>query len=131
MDLEAQRLLDEQGLEGLFCDPDFHDRALAGVADALRYSLASARPVTHIGIGQARVEKVASNRRIETPNGRVSFDRSAIVREPELRALPEGLVDPWLKTLSFWAGDEHLPRFRASPSTRSPTTVKVRSQATT
>ena len=108
MDLEAQRLLDEQGLEGLFCDPDFHDRALAGVADALRYSLASARPVTHIGIGQARVEKVASNRRIETPNGRVSFDRSAIVREPELRALPEGLVDPWLKTLSFWAGDEPL-----------------------
>jgi hypothetical protein len=108
MDLEAQRLLDRQGLQGLFCDPDFHDKALGRVADALRDSLASARGVTHIGTGQARVEKVASSRRIETPDGRVSFDRSAIVRDPELRALPEGLVDPWLKTLSFWSGDEPL-----------------------
>ena len=108
MDLEAQRLLDEQGLKGLFCDPEFNERTLSRIAEALRGSLSSARPVTHIGSGQARVESVASNRRIETPGGRVSFDRSAIVREAELRALPEGLVDPWLKTLSFWDGDEPL-----------------------
>ena len=108
MDLEAQRLLDKQGLEDLFCDPDFHEKALRTVADALRDSLPSARGVSHIGTGQARVEKVASSRRVETSDGRVSFDRSAIVRQAELRALPEGLVDPWLKTLSFWAGDEPL-----------------------
>lgn len=108
MDLEAQRLLDEQGLAGLFCDPEFNERTLSHVAAALRDSLSSARAVTHIGTGQARVENVASNRRVETPDGRVSFDRSAIVPEAEFRALPEGLIDPWLKTLSFWDGDEPL-----------------------
>ena len=106
MDLEAQRLLDAQGLDGLLCDPEFHERAVNKVADALRASLPDARPVTHIGTGQARVDRVASNRRVDTPDGEVSFNRSAVVPDPELRALPEGLIDPWLKTLSFWDGDE-------------------------
>ena len=78
------------------------------VADALRASLPHARPVTHIGTGQARVDRVASNRRVETPDGEVSFNRSAVVPDPALRALPEGLIDPWLKTLSFWDGDEPI-----------------------
>jgi len=108
MDLEAQRLLDAQGLGGLLCDPEFHERAVAGVADALRASLPGARPVTHIGTGQGRVDAIASNRRVETPAGHVSFDRSAVVPDPELRSLPEGLIDPWLKTLSFWDGDEPI-----------------------
>ena len=106
MDLEAQRLLDSQGLHGLLCDAEFHEQALRRVAQALRESLPRARPITRIGVGQARVEQVASNRRIETPDGVVSFDRSAIVADPAVQALPEGLIDPFLKTVSFWDGEQ-------------------------
>jgi hypothetical protein len=61
--------------------------------------------VTHLGLGQARVEGVASNRRYVRPDGRVAFDRTSATRDPAVRDRPEGTVDPWLKTLSFWDGD--------------------------
>ncbi len=104
-DLEAQRLLDGVGLPGANCDPAFHEKALQRVAAAVRASLDSSHPVTHIGLGQAKVEQVASNRRVETPDGRITFNRSAITKDPAIRALPDGAIDPWLKALSFWDGD--------------------------
>ncbi len=108
MDLEAQRLLDAVGLPGLLCDARFHEEALQRVAAALREACAAPHRFTHIGTGQARVERVASNRRIEAPNGEISFNRSAIVKDPAVRALPEGLIDPFLKTISFWDGEQPL-----------------------
>jgi len=74
-DLEAERILRARKLAGTICDPEFHERAVQSVAKALRESLQSARQFTHIGTGQAKVEKVASNRRYTTPNGTVHFDR--------------------------------------------------------
>jgi hypothetical protein len=78
------------------------------VARAVRDSIASARPLTHIGTGSARVERVASNRRYVTPGGSVRFDRTSSTRRAEAIAADEGLIDPWLKTLSFWSGDATL-----------------------
>ena len=79
-------------------------------AASLRHSqdsLASARRITHVGLGQARVESVASNRRVVYPDGRVTFDRgSRSGAEAFYRDQPEGLIDPLLKTISFWDGDE-------------------------
>jgi len=107
-DLGAERLLRERKLAGTICDPDFHEQAVQAVATALRESLPKARPLTHIGTGQAKVEKVASNRRYTTPDGKVSFDRMSRTTNPVATAADEGLIDPWLKTLSFWNGDEAL-----------------------
>jgi hypothetical protein len=104
-DLAAQRLLDERHAAGKVCDPDFHERAVRGVARAVREGLKSARPVTHVGTGQAKVEEVASNRRYVRADGRPAFDRTSATRDPAVRDQPEGLIDPWLKTLSFWDGD--------------------------
>jgi hypothetical protein len=104
-DLTAQRLLDERHAPGSICDPAFHERAVLGVARAVREGLGSARPVTHIGTGQAKVERVASNRRYLGADGKPAFDRMSATRDPALRDQPEGLIDPWLKTLSFWDGD--------------------------
>jgi hypothetical protein len=64
--------------------------------------------LTHIGTGQARVNKVASNRRYATSDGTVFFDRTSSTRQPAAIAADEGLIDPWLKTLSFWDGDRPL-----------------------
>jgi hypothetical protein len=104
-DLEAQRLLDSHRAAGAICILDFHEKAVQRVARAVRAAVPAARPITHLGTGQARVEKVASNRRYLRPDGKPAFDRTSATRDPRVREQPEGTVDPWLKTLSFWDGD--------------------------
>ena len=107
-DLEAERLLRARKLAGTVCDPDFHEQAVQTVAKALREGLKSARRFTHLGTSQARVEKVASNRRYVTPDGQIHFDRTSSTRRPPAIAAEEGTIDPWLKTLSFWEDDTPL-----------------------
>jgi len=103
-DLTAQRLLDEYGLKGWNCDPAFHEQAVQRTAAALKRSLKSARRVTHFGTGQAKVEKLASNRRVVRPDGKITWERGSA--SGDLFGAPEGEVDPWLKTVSFWDGDK-------------------------
>jgi len=112
-DLEAQRLLDDQGLKGFHVDPAFHERAVQSVAAALRESLRSPLRVTHVGVGQARVDRVASNRRAVTPDGKVTFRRYSSTKDPAIKLAPEGRIDPFLKTLSFWDGDRPLAALSA------------------
>jgi hypothetical protein len=81
---------------------------VARVADAAKASLATTTPVTHVGTGQAKVEKVASNRRYTDEAGQVRYNRMSATRDPKIRAGEEGTVDPFLKTLSFWNGDTPL-----------------------
>jgi hypothetical protein len=104
-DLAAERLLRARQLAGSICDPEFHERAVRGVARALRDSLTNARPITHLGLGQAKVERIASNRRYTLSDGSVRFDRTSATRNKAAVAAAEGLIDPWLKTLSFWNGE--------------------------
>jgi hypothetical protein len=107
-DLTAERLLREAGVDGQIIDPDYHERTVRRVATALANSLAFAQPVTHLGTGQAKVERVASNRRVQGLDGKVSFDRYSATRDAAMRDQPEGLVDPNLKTISFWNGPQPL-----------------------
>jgi hypothetical protein len=101
-DLTAQRLLNESKAAGRICDLEFHETAVQRVAEALRKSLRTGRRVTHLGLGQAQVAKVASNRRYLGPEGKPLFNRTSATRDAAIREQPEGTVDPWLKTLSFW-----------------------------
>ena len=107
-DLAAERILRERNLAGTVCDLDFHERAVQGVAKAVRASLKLAQPLTHIGTGQAKVEQVASNRRYTTPDGVIRFDRGSRTTDPVAITADGGVIDPWLKTLSFWNGDQPL-----------------------
>jgi len=104
-DLGAQRLLDAQGLKGFHVDPDFHERSIQTVATAVRDAATKPRHLSQIGIGQAEVFRVASNRRVVLPDGRVTFKRYSKTTDPAIKDAPEGQVDPLLKTLSFWDGD--------------------------
>ncbi len=83
----------------------FFQRAVKQTAEAARAALAKAVPFTHIGIGQARVEQVASNRRVLGADGKVKTWRGSSTKDRTARDEPEGLIDPWLKTLSFWEGN--------------------------
>jgi hypothetical protein len=105
-DLEAQRFLDKAKAAGKICDIAFHEKAVQRVAKALREGMKKPRPISLYGIGQAKVEKVASNRRYPGPDGKPRFGRTSATRDPAVRAQPEGTIDPWLKTLSFWNGDQ-------------------------
>lgn len=107
-DLEAQRLLLQAKAKGSICDLEFHEKAVRRVAAALKTALGDARPITHIGTGQAKVKQVASNRRYLGADGKARFDRMSATRDPNIRAADEGTIDPWLKTISFWNGDRPL-----------------------
>jgi hypothetical protein len=107
-DLEAERLLRKHRAAGGICMPDFHEKAVQRVATAARKSLKSPRRITHVGTGQARVEKVASNRRYLGEDGKPRFGRTSATRDAGARAKPEGTIDPWLRTLSFWNEDTPL-----------------------
>ena len=50
---------------------------------------------------QARVDQIASNRRILGPNGKVRATRYTATKEAELRAEPEGTIDPVVSLVSF------------------------------
>jgi len=107
-DLTAERLLHRRHAQGSICDLEFHERAVRQVALALQKSRNSTQPITHVGTGQAKVEKVASNRRYLRPDGKPAFNRMSATKEPALRDEPDGLIDPWLKTVSLWNADQPL-----------------------
>ncbi|MGE0374852.1 MAG: hypothetical protein AB7Q45_05510 [Planctomycetaceae bacterium] len=108
-DLGAARLLETVGLRGELYDETFHDRTVARVAEALRESLNLLQPVTHLGLGQAEVRQVASNRRIVREGRPPDFSRGSRSGESAFdAAAPEGEIDPFLKTLSFWDNDRPL-----------------------
>lgn len=89
-------------------DLEWAERALQGVATSIKTALQNPQPVTHIATGQAAVEKVASNRRILGDDGRIAKMRLSSTKDAALQALPEGLIDPMLKTISFWNGETKL-----------------------
>jgi len=112
-DLSAEKLLRQRQLAGSICDPEFHATAIARVADAARAARSHAQPVTHIGTGQARVEELASNRRYPLADGQIVFDRTSASRSERAHQAPEGTIDPWVKTLSFWHDDQPLAALSA------------------
>jgi hypothetical protein len=109
-DFSIERLLAEHGLGGKFYDVAFLRSVIerAAAAAAAKAATRSAQPVTHIGLGQAAVEKVASNRRILGPDGKVKYTRWTACRDPKIRAMPVGTIDPQLKMISFWNGEKCL-----------------------
>ena len=103
--LRANELLQNAGYRTQVVDPHAFHEAIKRTATAVKESLQSARPFTHIGTGQARVDRVASTRRVMGDDGRVALVRMSRAKTAEAKAATEGLIDPFLKTLSFWDGD--------------------------
>lgn len=108
-DSGAQAWLDKVGLPGELYDRAFHSDCIRRVCVALQESLPNAQPATHLGLGTARVEGIASTRRVVHPDGSVRFDRYSASGGNEFHAnAPEGDIDPLLRTISFWNGDKPL-----------------------
>jgi hypothetical protein len=109
VDAEAQRLLEARNVVAAVCDIPFATASVGSVARALAVELEHpGRQVTHVGVGEAIVDRVASNRRFALADGSISYHRTSASQDPEAHAAPEGTIDPWLRTLSLWEDDQPL-----------------------
>ncbi len=105
-DLTSEAILSAHGLPGVECNIRHARQVIAGAAAALRDTMKKPVPVTHVGVGAGKVEQFASNRRILGPDGKVKFVRYSACRNAEIRAAPEGLIDPMVRVVSFWNQDK-------------------------
>ncbi len=103
-DFAAERILRAARADPCQFEGSFQRQVLADLERAARESLSRAQPVTHVGLGEARVDQVASNRRILGPDGKVRATRWTATKDPVLRAEPEGTIDPMLSLVSLWNG---------------------------
>jgi hypothetical protein len=104
-DFTAERILKEHGITPQRYEGTFHREVLQRLDAAVRDAMEKQQPVTYFGMGSAPVHKVASNRRILGPDGKVGPMRGSSCRNKELIAAPEGVIDPEVSLVSFWNGD--------------------------
>jgi hypothetical protein len=108
-DLGAQRYLDSVGLEDELYDVEFHDRCLHRAAAAMTSAIKDAVALTHVGVGQAKVDMVASNRRVVHADGSIRFDRSSRMDVDSYQTKAgEGEIDPMLKSITLYHRDQAI-----------------------
>ena len=107
-DFSAERILKDAGLSARQYESAFQRQVISNLAAAVRESLPRAQPVTHLGLAEAKVEQVASNRRIMGPDGKVRATRYTASKDAALRAEPEGTIDPIVSLVSFWNDEKPI-----------------------
>ncbi|MGF1580975.1 MAG: hypothetical protein ACFCD0_16550 [Gemmataceae bacterium] len=103
-DFGAEAILAKVELGGKHFDNKYLKRTIQKVAKAIKVAIPQSRKVTHVGVGKAKVEKVASNRRLLGPDGKVELVRWSRSTNPMAIAAPEGVIDPYVGLVSFWSG---------------------------
>ncbi len=86
---------------------EYFETVTRKTAAAVSEAVARLEPVTHIGHGWAAVDRVASSRRIRTPDGNIMPRYSCTEALDEFMA-PEGLIDGFVRTVAFHAGDRMI-----------------------
>ena len=105
-DFGAEKILKEAGLNPLCFEGSFARQLMLSLKTAVKQSLSKTQSITHIGLGEAKVYKVASNRRLLGLDGRWRVSRYSACKDSAMRAEPEGLIDPMVSLISFWNADQ-------------------------
>src|SRR5438552_5196500 len=105
-DFSAEQISKEAGLDPRQYEGHFQRKVIGELETAVRESLPRSQPVTHLGLGEARVNQVASNRRILGADGKVRATRWTATKDAAIRAEPEGTIDPILSLVSLWNGEQ-------------------------
>jgi len=88
---------------------EYVDHVITRLDSAVRYALRHTQPVTHIGLGKAKVHKVASSRRLlSSSRDNLRAMRFTSYGDSAMRAEPEGVIDPIVSLVSFWNTDKPL-----------------------
>jgi hypothetical protein len=88
----------------------FLARVTDRLATAVGESLTRMLPFDSVGTGQGRVERVASARRITGSDGKQITRYSTGGKDPKMAALPEGAIDPYIRTVTLASGNKPLVR---------------------
>lgn len=107
-DAHAHALLTSYADVPQIMDASWIDSAVDRLATAVANAMQRQQTVTHVGIGQAAVDRIASNRRILGPDGKVQSIRWTKTVDPIVQAMSEGRIDPILRTISFWNENHEL-----------------------
>jgi hypothetical protein len=100
----SDSLLAKYGFAGRVSNPALDDAVVSRLESAARTAVSAGTVVAEVSAGAGRVQRVASNRRILGPDGRVILQRqSAGAKNPAAAAAPEGTIDPWLRVLVLYA----------------------------
>jgi hypothetical protein len=120
-DEDAHRLLDKAPATPHLTE-GFLDGLRTRMGKAVIDAVGRLEPVDRVGCGTARVDRVASQRRIMGRDGKIITRVSEGARNPEMAKLPEGYIDPMLKTITFARGEKVLARlhyYATHPQTHS------------
>jgi hypothetical protein len=110
--LEAERLVAEQGDLPHVLDVNYFNECLSRGRKAVAEAIPNSHSITHIAHGQGKVDRVASNRRIHRDAaGHIIANRNSSNPPGIMQTLPEGLIDPWLKTVAFYDGKRKVAAF--------------------
>lgn len=111
-DNDAYRLLSWTKDPPACPDLSFFEKTADRLGAAVKQSLGGLQAFDRIGVGQGRVDRVASTRRLIEKDGKVHHPRWSLVKGADLplRDEPEGLIDPLLKTITLARGDKPLVR---------------------
>lgn len=107
-DLGAETLMKAAGISPGAFEGSYTRNLIERLGEAIKKSIVTAMPLTHVGTGQAQVYKVSSNRRILGPDGKVKASRTSATKDSIIRAEPEGLIDPMVSLVSFWNNNKPL-----------------------
>ena len=107
-DFSAEEILQGAGLGNTLMSPPAARKALDNVVAAVKN--AQPQRITHYSSGRAAVEKIASNRRIldKEKEGKVIFGRMTACRDNAACGAPEGVIDPLMRSVSFWNGGQRI-----------------------
>ncbi len=108
-DGDAQALLDAQPSPPKCANRKSIEELAGRLATAVKQSLARLEPFDRVGMSQAKVDRVAGNRRVKLQDGKIHVRWSSCT-DPELQRAPEGLIDPMLKTITLARCDKPLVR---------------------
>jgi hypothetical protein len=106
----AHRLLDAAPTPLPHLSPKFLDAVRGLLAGAAQEAVTHLEPFDRVGTGEAKVERVASARRLRDDNGKILTRFSSGAKDPKMAAAPEGPIDPWLKTITLARGNKPLVR---------------------
>ncbi|MBI5397554.1 MAG: hypothetical protein HZA91_19835 [Verrucomicrobia bacterium] len=106
----AHRMLDAAPGLPSHLTTKFLDDLRARLAKAVQQAVKRLEPCDRVGCGEAKVDRVASERRLKGPDGKIITRGSEGAKNPKLAEMPEGDIDPMLKTITFARGKKALAR---------------------
>ncbi|SPE59783.1 conserved exported hypothetical protein [Verrucomicrobia bacterium] len=109
-DESAHRLLDAAPQPPAHLSASFLEQLGSRLAVAASEAVKHLEVFDRVGTGQARVNRVASARRIQAADGRLLTRYSNGATDPAMARAPEGEIDPMLKTITFARAHKPLVR---------------------